>query len=289
MTSEAIFWTLAATVLAGVHVFISKVISHKGINISLNSMFNFLLPGIACGVLLLVVDKQIPENYLPIIGWSVLGGIAYGISFLTRIHSLKNIDSVLFFPINKILGPIIAVVGGVFIFSESLSLQNYLGILLSVSVPLLLINKSEKLRQKHLYLGLGLLVVSTIFGTITHFFTKVALGFSEHIFLCLMVGQLTGFAVSLLTYLYENKKGNLKIEIREVDIKYGVVTAFVGLLSLYAIARAIATGPISIVYTIHAHYILIPIILSVIYYKEHINLQKVAAVVVSMLAISFLI
>jgi hypothetical protein len=40
---------------------------------------------------------------------------------------------------------------------------------------------------------------------------------------------------------------------------------------------------------IHAHYILVPIILSIWWYGEHINTRKVAAVVLSFLAISLLI
>jgi uncharacterized membrane protein len=53
--------------------------------------------------------------------------------------------------------------------------------------------------------------------------------------------------------------------------------------------QAMAIAPLSIVYTIHAHYILIPIIFSVIYYKEHMDLRKFLAVLISMIAIAFLI
>jgi uncharacterized membrane protein len=53
--------------------------------------------------------------------------------------------------------------------------------------------------------------------------------------------------------------------------------------------NAMSTGQVSLVYTIQAHYIVIPIILSVIYYKEHMDLRKFAAVVLSMVAIGLLV
>ncbi len=288
MSFEATVWTLLATLFAGVHIFTSKVVAQKGINISVNSMFNFILPSFVWLLLLIFIDQKIPEHYLEIIFYSTLGGISYGISFLTRTYSLKNIDSVIFFPINKILGPLIAVIGGVFYFKEYLSLTNYFGVMLSILVPVLLINNKEKTRQKNLFLGIILLIVSTFTGTITHFFTKTSLAFGQDgFFLCLAVGQFVGFLVSYILYIYENS--HFKIIFTKKDLKYGTMTAFLGSLAIFAISKAIMTGPISIVYTIHAHYILIPILLSVFFYKEHIDTKKVLAVLLSMSAIAFLI
>lgn len=317
MIPEATLWTLLATLCAGMHIFTSKVVAQKGINISLNTMINFLLPGTLWLSIVVLVQQKMPEHWVEIALYSTLGGIFYGVSFLTRTHSLKNIDSVIFFPLNKILGPLIAVVGGLLWFGEYLTLTNYFGVALSILVPLLLINRNEKLRQNNLYLGLGLLTVSTFTGVITHFFTKTSLSFGmEGFYFCLAVGQLVGFLVAYILYVYENyTKDNIEIEglnpinldeenlhtkskrwlnyfrveITRKDIDYGVITAILGALAVYTISMALATGPISIVYTIHAHYILIPILLSVFFYQEHINWQKVAAVALSMIAIAFLV
>ena len=52
---------------------------------------------------------------------------------------------------------------------------------------------------------------------------------------------------------------------------------------------ALSTGLVSIVYIIQAHYILIPIVLSVWWYRDHINVRKFIAVVVSFFAITLLV
>ena len=72
------------------------------------------------------------------------------------------------------------------------------------------------------------------------------------------------------------------------DVYLGLFSAFFGLLSAYSLFKAMSTGLVSLVYVIQAHYILIPIVLSVWWYKDHINLRKLAAVMVSFLAITLL-
>ena len=47
-------------------------------------------------------------------------------------------------------------------------------------------------------------------------------------------------------------------------------------------------GPLAIVQTIHSMYILIPIVLAIIFYNEHWNLQKVVAIVLSVAALALL-
>ena len=58
--------------------------------------------------------------------------------------------------------------------------------------------------------------------------------------------------------------------------------------AFYLLLLAFHLGQISLVYTIHAHYILIPIFLSVWWYGEHMNLRKFAAVVLSCVTLTLL-
>ena len=60
----------------------------------------------------------------------------------------------------------------------------------------------------------------------------------------------------------------------------------VNALGIFFIFKATEVS-LSISYTINSFYILIPIILSMIIYKEHMNLRKGVAIVLSLLAIIF--
>jgi len=56
--------------------------------------------------------------------------------------------------------------------------------------------------------------------------------------------------------------------------------------TIYFIIKATEVS-LAISYTINSFYILIPIILSILIYKEHMNLRKGIAIVLSLLAIIF--
>jgi len=58
--------------------------------------------------------------------------------------------------------------------------------------------------------------------------------------------------------------------------------------SFLFIMLAFAEGTLSIVYTVQSLYILIPIILSIIIYKEHWNARKVVAIILSIAALALL-
>ena len=47
-------------------------------------------------------------------------------------------------------------------------------------------------------------------------------------------------------------------------------------------------GTLAVVQTIHSMYILIPIVLAIIFYNEYWNLQKAAAIVLSVVSLAFL-
>jgi hypothetical protein len=50
MTPDAVFWTLLATLAAGVHVTLSKVVTQRKINGTVNSLFNFGVPMFVFGL-----------------------------------------------------------------------------------------------------------------------------------------------------------------------------------------------------------------------------------------------
>ena len=51
---------------------------------------------------------------------------------------------------------------------------------------------------------------------------------------------------------------------------------------------AFVDGSLGVVYAIQSLYILIPIILSIVIYKEHWNVRKIFAIILSLAALAFL-
>ncbi len=288
MDQTTLFWTLVSTVLAGLTLFVQKVVAEE----RRSSAFNgFLMYG-ASGVFALVVllmQRDMPTQWSAIVFFGLMGGAVHGLGNFIRIESLKYIDSVLYFPLNKILGPLLVVIGGVAIFGDSLTALQYTGIALSLTVPLLLVSSVEQHRQKNLVLGLRLLLVSTILTACSMLLSKQGLLYGPAVLLMLCASQLAGTVASAGILVKQHGAGwSMIMHADRRDVTLGLVSAFFGLFSAYSLFKAMSTGLVSLVYVIQAHYILIPIVLSVWWYKDHINLRKLAAVMVSFLAITLL-
>ncbi len=288
MSLEAALWTLTTMFAGGVQVFLQKVIAHEGRSNGLNGAFMYAGPtGVALVALLFV---GIPTAWQMVTLYAVLSGAVYSIGNYVRVESFKYIDTVLYLPLNKVLGPLLVIAGSLLFLGESLTRWQVLGVAFSVCVPLLLISSTEKHRQNNLKLGLLFLVASTALMSASYIFNKPGLALDQSVFFFMFVSQATGFVLSMAFHLRSNKnESHLASLTKRRDWELGALTMVISVIALYALLKAISIGQLSLVYTIQAHYILIPIILSVWWYGEHINARKLFAVVVSFLAIGLLI
>lgn len=289
MDSITFGWTLAATFFAGVHLFLQKIIANERKSSAFNGFFMYGISG-SMALAVLFSISEIPKDWFIIGLFAVAAGVTHGIGNFIRIESLRYIDSVIYFPINKVMGPLIVLIGGILFFEDSLTGLQYLGIMLSISVPLFLVSSTEQHRQNNLRLGLMYLVVSTLLTAGSTLLTKQALVDTSVVLFVLSIGQVAGTLSSLVILLKQHGREfrkTLNIDFREVYL--GVIGGVLAFFSSYSLLKALSLGLISIVYTIHAHYILVPILLSIWWYGEHINIRKAAAVTLSFLAIALLI
>lgn len=288
MDQVTLLWTLASMVLAGCSLFVQKVVAEEKRSSAFNGLLMYGFSGIAAIVLLAVI-RDVPEEWLVPALWGLAAGAIHGLGNFARMESLRNIDSVLFFPLNKILGPLLVVIGAVIFFADSLSNTQYIGIVLSLTVPLLLVSSVEYARQKNLWLGLALMVLCSIGSAISLLFSKQGLLIGGTALLMLCASQISGTIASACILLRQHGMGRAMFSHASGrDVFLGALSAFFGVTSAYAMYQALDTGLVSLVYVVQSHYILIPIVLSVWWYKDHINLRKLCAVVLSFFAIALL-
>lgn len=289
MEAEVFIWALAATVIAGIQAFLLKVVANQGRNSALNSLMMYGFSGIAA-LAAAIFFYDMPDEIGMIILLGVLGGVTHAVGNFFRIESLKSIDSVIFFPLNKVLGPLLVVIGGLWFFSESLTLWEIIGIALSICVPLLLVSSVERHRQNNLGRGITLMAISTALTSAGILFSKQGTTYDSTLMWIMFLGQAAGTVTSLILFLREKHvRDGRYFGITKEDIKLGLWSALLSFTGFWAMLKAVSMGQVSIVYVIHAHYILIPIVLSIWWYREHIDARKVAAVALSFLAIGLLI
>lgn len=289
MDTTIFLWALSSTFFAGLQMFMGKVIAHHKGDSALNSLLTYSVSA-SLSVVLWLLHPSIPNAWQVITFFAVASGLIHGVGNILRMDSLRHIDSTIFFPLNKILGPLFVVFGGVYFLSERFTPEQIIGIALSLLVPVLLVSRTEKHRQNNLNYGLILLVISTVFTSVAIVLAKQgAVQDSNALFMVFMC-QVGGIFMSLATYLYQKKHlPHLdKLKIDSFSLKVGVLSGIFAFGGFYSMITALHAGSVSLVYTINAHYILIPIFLSVWWYGEHMDMRKFAAVVLSCITITLL-
>ncbi|MCP4523756.1 MAG: EamA family transporter [Candidatus Gracilibacteria bacterium] len=257
---------------SGLHNFTLKVAAEKNYNVSVINIYSYLIGAIFLGFYLLFAGVEIDYSVLHIIALLALGnGLFFLLSVFSRIESMKNIDTIIFFPLYKTFGPILVTLVSLFFFKETLELKEIIGIIIGISVPLLLITSSENKRQKNLYLGVLFMLLTAFLTTITSGISKEVVLQDYNIITYLFLTSLFGLLFSVFSYFYSDKK---KRKYHQGGIfKFSLISGILHLVTFFTFMGALE-GNLAVVFTIVSFSILIPIILSIIFYNDHFNKKK---------------
>lgn len=285
-------FTLIATGAAGFHFFFQKVVAERGYDAALANMYGALLSALILAIATwMLADFQHLTWYL--VGLVVVSGGLFALNAVMRVEALRCIDTAIYLPLYKTLGPMIAIVIGVIFFNERFSSIEWFGLGLSLLVPLLLISRVEKLRQKNLMRGLFWLVITAFVSSLYAAVDKLAADTVLNVLLYATLADLAGALTSMMLYTYRKGVRHVKREVKSettrplllIALASGITQALGYSMIIFAYVYG---GALGIVYTIHSLYILIPIVLAAIIYHEHWNLRKALAVVLSIAALFFL-
>ncbi|NND64949.1 MAG: DMT family transporter [Gammaproteobacteria bacterium] len=284
-------FAVASAFLSGFHAYIYKIVAARNIDVIVVSVY----ASFASALVLLTITALFFGFHgisLFIVGLALLEGLIYFTNNIFRNIALKAIDTVIYFPIYKIFGPLLGICFGVVFFSEKFTPIEWTGLVISLFVPLMLIGRQEHLRQTNLVKGLYLVLITALLAAINATISKVGSTATSNAIVFILLAD-TFIITSGFLALYAKEKRRLFTRMNrstnsfiiQLSVALGVIQA--GAFGFFVFAFA-TNGPLAIVYTIHSLYIVIPIVLSVMFYNEHLNLRKIIAVVLSIAAIGLL-
>ena len=204
------------------------------------------------------------------------------LSVLTRIKSMENIDNVIFYPLYKTFWPILVTLISIFYFKESLDFYESLWIVLGICIPLLLISRAESKLQKNLFLWIMFMLLTALVWAVAPIFVKLANNQWFDTMTYVFISFVIGIFFSYLWFVYEKKTN--KISNQEWVGKFAIIIWVLHFMTFYSYTKAFE-GNIAIAFTINSFAILIPIILSIIFYGEHFNFKKWVVIVLSIVSI----
>ncbi len=279
-----ILWAIVWAVTSWLYNFWFKIITERKYSTYYSSLWSYTIASIIC-FLFLIGDNF---SWFRDIDLIFLISLAFGnilffyVSVITRVKSMQNIDNVIFYPLYKTFWPILVTLFSLFYFKESLTWIESMGILLGICIPLMLISKTESKRQKNLTLWLLFMFFTAIAGAISPVFVKLSNNAWFDVMTYIFFVFLMWVWCSLIWYTYEIK--NNKVSNQEWMTKFWLIIWFLHFFSFYAFTKSFEWN-MAIAFTINSFAILIPIILSIIFYWEHFNLKKGVVIALSIISI----
>lgn len=279
-------YAVLSAVFAGLYSLLSKSSAFLNHNSSLVTAWSML---IAALLSFTISDYGNTINYgsLPaLLGVSLLNGVLYLIVVITRIESLRYINTTLYFPIYKTIGPIIVTLISLTYFGEALDSSDKFGVMLGVIVPLILITKGEAKSNSEIKRGVILLIIGAVASAFTACIPKFAIETKLQLDFTIAFSLTFGAVASLALYLKSIKNKKNESFNKDGVMLYSLMGGVTMFLSWQFFGHA-TKGNLAIAYTINSFSIAITVLLAVLIYREQINSRKIIALILSISAIIF--
>ncbi|MFK7780433.1 MAG: hypothetical protein QM490_04860 [Candidatus Gracilibacteria bacterium] len=271
--------------LVGLSNFISKVSAHNGFNKDRIIFFGNIVYLLFSSVYLILNYKYVEVSFILflLITLRIIAALQKNIFI---IDSLKYIESGLFFPIFKIIYIFSSFIIGMLLFDEYLGITEHLAIFLGILMIILLSNKDEKKKQINYRKGIIYLLLANFAllfsSSINKYIASIDFDLPTYLFYSSVIG---------CVYLIFTKRGIYKKSTNEQilrELKYGLIRGFFIYFGFISIILAYKEGPLVLVGMISSIAILIPIVLSIIFYKEKLTINKILAFILFIIIIIIL-
>ena len=290
---ELWFWAaVIAAVMSGLGNYIFKIAAQRNYSSEMFSLYGGLIS------VIVTVPAAILVSGIGDIGWvsftiAFSAGVVAATAGITKVYALRHIDTTIFFPLYKLISPLLAIVFGLMFFGERFSTLEWIGLCLGLTVPLMLITTSEKKRQSNLVSGLTLMFIGAIISAISAAMHKYSIDLWNNAWWLLVAVSAGIFLGSVISMWWKNGVSNFVKSVKEgtslpafrLAFTRSIIMCIAVWMSLYALGNG---GTLAVVHTIVSMYILIPIVLAIIFYNEHWNVQKVIAIMLSVASLALL-
>ncbi|MDG1949993.1 MAG: EamA family transporter [bacterium] len=267
------FYALLSAVFAGIGAFTTKISAHYRHHPSQATFYSMLCAAFLSIIYAFTQPLNTQQLWI-VIAFAVLNIVSYIALALSRIEALKVIDATIYFPTYKVASAILILPVGVFLFNDTFTLTQLIGVTVGVTVPLLLINRKEADRQIDLKRGAMLILV----GIIGAIFVNIATKSISHLELNMPIYMCIVFTLGSIFAHYIYRKTEEREHTKTHVEWIGALSGFFMFSNLMLYLKALS-GNLTSVYIINSFSVMIVVMLSVIFFKEHLDLKKGLALV----------
>ncbi len=284
-----IFYIAGATLLYGLMNFVYKMAAE----IKLNTDFVLHISALTVALSAFLSHGLFINSNLVISNpWLLLfaffNGLFFGLGRLTKFAALKNTPAAVVFPVNKLNAAFVIIIGFIF-FNEQVTPGEGLGLICSLFV-LGLVTVDENTFNidftSNYFIGIGFALLTALFGALSMTVGKLAstrvdkLGYIAFSYTLVAV-----FTFLLYKFKNDHYGAYRKLLKSKSHLLAGVAIGALNGLGYYLVLQAFARGPISLIQGIFGLSIIIPILLSIIFYNETLNLRRILALILAIVTV----
>ncbi len=287
---EWFVYTIAATGIYGVINFIYKIAAEH--NLPSPKIVNRSATTISILSLLIILATQSEfTNLQQILFFAVINSAFFGLGSIVKIQSLKYIPSSFVFPITK-MNSAFLLIYALFIFSEKPTISQWTGILISfVILAYISLNiskeKTEVKDKKKQRMGLIFALLAAFSTSISMLAGKFASTEVPKLnFIFISYSFVMIYTLIINKTLYRKRAKPTKL-VKKKILYFGIIIGLLNFTGYFFVLSAFETGPLSLIQGISSNSFIIPIILSVIVFKEKFDYKN--AIVVALAIFSILL
>jgi len=235
----------------------------------------------SCIFSLLFFFRYLNSGNSKIILISALWGIGYVTTTALQMYVLNRLHVSSLFPVTTTASLVITVLSGIFLFSETISLIQALGITLAAVTIYFFMYEKGKPQYTGVLIALGLAIIfSSSFNKILY---KLGTNAGDiHFFQ--IYQYLFGSLVALIALIISSKS-NLKREIFSGAAISGTIIGITQFLGGYFQLIALTKGPFSLITALSSSYVFIAAIFAYFLFGEHLTKRKVFLISLAIIAI----
>ena len=291
LISPWLAWALASTLFYGINAFLlHRLINQQGDTLTALVISPAVVTLIAAVMLSFSAIPEIDGSFWLLALFALLQGGLFFLTIESRASAMAlGLPSTILYPIIK-SGTLFVIVISAFLFDELqllLEPRRLTGILLITLSVVLLLQWSKKIlsggSSRGIALAFALLATFTSIGATLA--PKYVIEFQPemNIFVFILISNLF---TTLLSSIRFNYRTEMPVpEARKAGAISGIWLGITSFAGFAAFLKAIHLGPLSIVAAVSSLYILIPIVLSVILFKEPLRARSQVALFLSLLGI----
>ena len=270
-----------ALILRGFLSFIMKVISYNNLERTKIFFFGSILSII---ILCFLIDFNELLNFkIFILG--IIGGLLFYSQQITAIKTLNNISTSAMFVNTRIFSSIFILILGYLIFGESLTIFQFIGFIFGIFVFILFFDKTDKPKTKSdIKKGIYFLFLTIIIYTVINLVSKYGSTIDVKTYLFYFLFGILVF--NLIEMIYKKNLFNKRDYNKNLFLCI-LIYGFCMVSFNYFFFKSLTMYNLAVLYKIFSFEIFIPIILSIIIYKEKITLRKIAAFILTIFSIWF--